>query len=733
MNPYAYRIAGIAVKALSNLSRAKIRVHDAHNIPKGAVIFAINHFTRIETMFIPYYINKLTGLTLWSLADYTLFEGGLGNILDRVGAVSTHNPHRDLLMVKTLLTGEAAWIIFPEGRMVKTKKIFQRDGTKKGEFIVSSPEGKHPPHTGTATLALRTQFYRQRIRRMIDDAPEEALRLLNMYQIEHVRPVLDIETYIVPVNLTYYPIRARENILSRMAELFIGDLSERMTEEIFTEGTMLLSGVDVDMRFGKPIRIGSYLKSGVIQGDIRSTEPIGFDDPIPSRSMMRKTARKIMERYMSSIYSMTTVNHDHLLAALLKYLPENEIDEDDFRRRAYLAATLDLKRLGIHRHESLDGSQIHLLTDDRYNKIGNFISLAIEKHVLKKEENRLVKDPALSEPIAFHRIRIDNPVAVVTNEIEPLAALNQRLRDIARQPCLRIKYRLRRYLIQKGKFDFERDYTRFAIEGESKEKSVGSPFLIKGKSRDLGIVLVHGYMAAPLEIRALAEYLGNLGYWVYAPRLKGHGTAPEDLATRKYIEWVEDVEEGYAIIGNICKRVVAGGFSNGAGLALDLCTRVKGLSGVFAISPPMKLQDFSARFIPAVSFWNTLMKKMNVESIKMEFVENTPENPHINYSRNPVAGVRELERVMDQLETKLPGIQIPALLVQSLLDPVVSPDGSLKIFRHLGSADKEYFMINSPHHGIVNGEGADRVFAMVGDFLGRISAGAGPILSPDPK
>lgn len=60
------------------------------------------------------YAYRTTGLVPWPL--WPIHEG-LGNFLNMVGTISTKNSHRDRLIVKTLLTGEAAWIIFPEGRM----------------------------------------------------------------------------------------------------------------------------------------------------------------------------------------------------------------------------------------------------------------------------------------------------------------------------------------------------------------------------------------------------------------------------------------------------------------------------------------------------------------------------------------------------------------------------------------------------------------------------------------
>jgi esterase/lipase len=183
---------------------------------------------------------------------------------------------------------------------------------------------------------------------------------------------------------------------------------------------------------------------------------------------------------------------------------------------------------------------------------------------------------------------------------------------------------------------------------------------------------------------------------------------------------MRSVDRGYAIIRSICRTVVAGGFSTGAGLALDLAARVDGLAGVFAISAPLRLKDFNARFAPAVDAWNRLMKMAGRSGAQMEFVENRPENPHINYLRNPVSGVREIERLMDELEPRLGGIEIPALVVQSNDDPVVDPRGSEKIFKRLGGRDKQYVLFSLKRHGILLGEGAELVYRCVAEFLKRL-------------
>jgi esterase/lipase/1-acyl-sn-glycerol-3-phosphate acyltransferase len=712
MNSFAYRTTSLAIKTLSNLSKARVHVHPSADLPEGAKIFVINHFTRLETFLAPYYLHRLIKMPIWSLASQEFFKGTLGRYLESIGAVSTSDPHRDRLIIKTLLTNEAGWIIFPEGRMVKSKKIIE-----KGRHMVSYAGGKHPPHTGAAYLALRAEFYRQRLLGLAREAPQAAEALLPKFNLNSVQELNQQGTFLVPVNLTYYPLRARENLLNKLAKRLYDDLPVHLIEELMTEGSMLMSGVDIDMRLGTPIDIAPYLRNRHYAAALRSKEGFDFDDPLPCRKCTRRAALKITQRYMSAIYGLTTVNHDHIFASLLKHSLASRIDERTLRLRAYKAIQ-KASRLSIHPHLSLTESQNHLLIDDRFGKVADFMAVALDKGVIVRQPPFLLLDQRkLRSAFDFHRARIDNPVGVMANEVEPLTALLKQIRRLSWTPGFLLRAWLVKTLRRRAEAEFEADYSRYYTAEESKPKAIGRPFLIKGCSRRTGILLCHGYMAAPAEVAALARYLGRKGYSVYVPRLKGHGTSPVDLARCSYRDWIRSTEEGYLIIRNLCRQVFVGGFSTGAALALELAARIDGLAGVFAISTPLRLQDMSSRLAPVVDTWNRLMGRVRWEDAKKEFVENLPENPEINYRRNPISGVRELERLMDHLSPKLSQITIPSLVVQSREDPVVDPRGSERLFNLLGAQDKQYVVFNFKRHGILSGEGSQRVHQVVADFI----------------
>src|SRR6185369_44614 len=176
MNRFAYLATGQVIAFMEAISSVQVNIHGRTNIPEGSLIFVVNHFTRIETLLLPYHVYQLTKVPVWSLADPLLFNGALGSMLETVGAVSTSDPHRDRLIVKSLLTGEANWIIFPEGYMVKDKAFVEH-----ARYAITSAGGRRHPHTGAATLALRTEFYRRRLRELAGGHSEEAGRLQEMF------------------------------------------------------------------------------------------------------------------------------------------------------------------------------------------------------------------------------------------------------------------------------------------------------------------------------------------------------------------------------------------------------------------------------------------------------------------------------------------------------------------------------------------------------------------------
>lgn len=558
MNPFAYKTTGLAIKTIYNLSRARLRLHGEDQVPETGSIFVINHFTRIETFLMPYVISNLTGKPVWSIADYNLFKGRFGAFLEKVGAVSTKNPDRDRLIIRSLLKDDSSWIIFPEGQMVKDMKLIE-----KGKFMIYGAGGKRPPHTGAATLAMRSEFYRRRIFSLSEREPEEARRLMDLFLIDSLEEISRKETNIVPVNISFFPVRAKENILSKLASAITNDIPPRVVEEIMTEGTMLLSGVDIDIRFGKPINVKKQLNNKTIKNDINNRVPFDFDDLIPSRRIMRRASIKLMQQYMSDIYGMTTINHDHLFASLLKNTWRRRFDHNFLKRRVFLTASEMSSKHDLYLHNDLTGDQTHLLTDDCRGNCDDFIQIAIETGVLKKKDNSFYLDKSIFfKRTDLHRIRIENPVAVMANTIEPLKSLQKRIRLYARLPDFLIRKKIARFILKRDLDSYKNDYKKYYIEGESKDIEIGSPYFINSRFSNKGLLLIHGYMASPEEVRSLAEYAGRLGLKVYVPRLKGHGTAPEDLAGRTYDDWIESVERGYAVISSMCSGVIVGGFFN---------------------------------------------------------------------------------------------------------------------------------------------------------------------------
>ncbi|GMV91799.1 MAG: hypothetical protein AMXMBFR82_15770 [Candidatus Hydrogenedentota bacterium] len=717
MGAFAVKSSKWTLDIATKLIKANIRLHNVENIRDDlAIIFVVNHFTRLETVLLPYILNRQTGKEIWSLAAAELFVGRIGKYLLSMGNVSTKDPDRDRTIICSLLNGENPWIIFPEGGMIKDKKVVDAQGM----FTVYSKGTRRPPHTGAAVLALRAEFYRQRLALLKDnpDEQEELTSVLEKFCVVSLDRVLEQHTAIIPVNITYFPIRAHENIVLRVARGIAKDLSRRALEELSVEGTVLSKDTDIDVTFGEPIDVREYLQAPDLDR-LKGTPGAGLtpleEDP---ESTFNEAARRLMIRYMADIYRNTTVNYDHIFGTIIRHQRARKFTERAYRNRIFLCVH-QIKQLGQHRlHHVLDQSYRNIIYEDPSKAFNDFVELCINDGILRRQGNFYIKNfqlrPGRGE---FQTVRKDELTTVIANEIEPLSLLTNLIRNVAHTPRTVLSSKIRSIFLLEDMEIFERDYAEFAKPGESKPPEVGRPFLLAPKRFKAGILLVHGYMAAPLEVRTLAEHFEAKGYAVYVARLRGHGTSPEDLARTPWEEWYESVNRGYAIIKSLTDNIILGGFSTGGVLALLAAGKKRDkIKAVFAINAPLQLRNYMARFASSIVSMNSLLSRWKGGS-NWEYVENTPENKHINYTRNPVTGVKELGSAMRAMEEVLGDVCVPTLLVQSHRDPIVDPTSGMGIYERLGTHEKELTYFDHDRHGIINGQGSEEVFDRIDRFL----------------
>ncbi len=268
---------------------------------------------------------------------------------------------------------------------------------------------------------------------------------------------------------------------------------------------------------------------------------------------------------------------------------------------------------------------------------------------------------------------------------------------------------------------FYDDYDIHTREGEAKPHTVGAPFFHHNPTSDTGILLIHGFLSAPKQLREWADNLTAQGYTVYALRLTGHGTSCEDLKTRTHGEWMKDVDRAHHILKGCCKKVIVAGFSMGAGLALaQALAKPDAFQGVISVSAPLKLKKRASAGAEALDDWNRLCRTVGLRWFTKEFVSNPTSTPDINYLKCPIAGVVQVKALMKSVWRGLPDLAIPALIVQGKGDPSVHTMSGKKIFQRIAHPCKIYREIPFHRHDIVQGPIAQELFAEVTAFIATL-------------
>ncbi len=737
INPASYEWTARFMSVMEKRLGVNIKLlHAKHSLETGQ-IFLFNHFARFETFIPQYLIYKETGVACRSIAAVDLFEGSdaFASYLISVGAIPNNHPRVLPFLAEEILHGRKV-IIFPEGGMVKDRRVIDRKGQFRIYSRTAHERRKH--HTGAAVLALTLEAFNRGILRVFQQGDRPTLErwaaTLHMESVEALVEAAGKPALVVPANITFYPIRVTENALQKGVEMFNRGISKRLYEELLIEGNILLRDTDMDLRLGSPLDPGKawhWWHDKLFAHLVETFETLddffdlnrngdGLKEFLSAR-ILRKRTFILRDTYMKDMYRGVTLNLSHLASRILVELAERrrmEIDCCLFHKTLYMAIRHARSEPSIHLHRSLKNPDYFIsLVDGRCQGLDQFINSKAVKGLVEKRPYAYHILPKLCEEARFDEIRLENLVMVYANEMAPIRAARGAVeKALSETPSIDAR------TFAEMRFDDEiASYAwhakRFlkpkfaAINDQETATESAEPFLFlpPGETvKKMGVVLVHGFLASPAEMRSFANRLSAAGYPVIGVRLNGHGTSPWDLRKRSWRNWMEPIGRGCRILSAFSERVCLVGFSSGGALSLLLAAEgISNLAGVCAISAPLKFRNKNLVFIPLVYGLNKVIRWLPSMEGVMPFRPNLSEHPHINYRNVAIRGLYELHLMSEELKKRLKDVHCPTAIIQGTEDHVVDPESAELILAKLDSPNKELHWIETERHGILYDDIAD--------------------------
>lgn len=213
------------------------------------------------------------------------------------------------------------------------------------------------------------------------------------------------------------------------------------------------------------------------------------------------------------------------------------------------------------------------------------------------------------------------------------------------------------------------------------------PLMLCPPGAKIAVLLVHGFTATPWEMRPLAEFLAASGIASLAVRLPGHGTSPEDLAGRRWEEWLDATLAGHQILSKEFHSIYGMGVSTGCLLLLTMA-EANALKGLVLFSPYLRVLHRLAPYAGWLRWIRPYQVKATDEALDEHY-----------YHRRPLAGVHQINRLVKNLRSQLSRVTCPVLAFNGEGDQTVDIGSGRQLVDLLGSAVKihEQYGPEVPH------------------------------------
>lgn len=215
----------------------------------------------------------------------------------------------------------------------------------------------------------------------------------------------------------------------------------------------------------------------------------------------------------------------------------------------------------------------------------------------------------------------------------------------------------------------------------------------------------------------MGEFLSRQGHSVLGIRLAGHATRLEDMRRSRWQDWLASVEDGWHLLSGCSSQIFVMGLSMGGVLSLLFASRFP-VAGVVAMSTPHHLpNDPRLKIIKPLSLVMPTRPKGPPDWHDQEAYQQ-----HRHYEEDPTRSYGELKELVAEMQSALPLVTMPALLIYSKNDSVVTPQERHMelLLAALGSQVKQTMWVEGSGHVITEDAARQQVFQAAGEFIHRV-------------
>ena len=232
----------------------------------------------------------------------------------------------------------------------------------------------------------------------------------------------------------------------------------------------------------------------------------------------------------------------------------------------------------------------------------------------------------------------------------------------------------------------------------------------------VGVFMLHGFMGSPTSSMPLAAYLAERQISMHCPLLPGHGELPNKLHGVPYRAWIEEAEEGLAVLRQRCREIFLMGHSMGTVLSAHLIRKHLDIPirGIIMLAPLYDVPSRAIKLIrflrPVVPWFYPLRFKRMTKLVHERLHDFDPtldlDDPAVQarlpqMTRVPTSGIDEMRKMADIGRGLWSQIDVPALIFQGGKDIAVSEGNAQHVYNLLPNEDKKLHFFPRAGHELM--------------------------------